>query len=107
MMRVLRPLMRPQPGHPVSPRNPIMKIRTAPALFAVLLTTLLVGQASAQTLLAPATAATTITLDAQASVELDNDRMHVTLGTSEDGEDTRVLTQRVLARLNQALAQVQ
>ncbi len=84
-----------------------MKIRTAPALFAALLITLLVGQVSAQTLLAPATAATTITLDAQASVDVENDRMQVTLGTSEDGEDTRVLTQRVLARLNQALAQVQ
>lgn len=87
-----------------------MKTRTLSACFALtaaLLALLLTGAAQAQSFLPNPAAATTITLDAHASVEVDNDRMHVTLGTSEDGEDTRALTQRVLGRLNEALAQAQ
>jgi predicted secreted protein len=91
---------------------PIRRLSSRPASWAWLLAALLAapllihpGAAQAQGLLTGA--ATTITLDAQSSVEVDNDRMHVTLATSEDGEDTRLLTQRVLARLNEALARVQ
>lgn len=87
-----------------------MKIRTLSsglALAAALLITVSSGPAQAQMFLPNPAAATTITLDTQSSIEVDNDRMHVTLGTSEDGEDTRALTQRVLARLNEALAQAQ
>ncbi|MFO6418634.1 SIMPL domain-containing protein [Hylemonella sp. W303a] len=87
-----------------------MKIRVLPtgfALAAALSIALFCGPTHAQLFLPNPAAATTITLDAQSSVEVDNDRMHVTLGTSEDGEDTRALTQRVLARLNEALTQAQ
>jgi predicted secreted protein len=86
----------------------IRTLSTSCAFCAALLVPLLAaGPAQAQSFLPNPGAATTITLDAQSSVEVDNDRMHVTLGTSEDGEDTRALTQRVLARLNEALAQAQ
>jgi predicted secreted protein len=85
----------------------IRTLSTSCALCAALLIPLLAGPAQAQSFLPNPGAATTITLDAQSSVEVDNDRMHVTLGTSEDGEDTRALTQRVLARLNEALTQAQ
>ncbi|EGI76620.1 SIMPL domain-containing protein [Hylemonella gracilis] len=82
-------------------------LSTGSAFVAALSIALLCVPAQAQLFLPNPASATTISLDAQSSVEVDNDRMHVMLGTSEDGEDTRALTQRVLARLNEALAQAQ